>query len=140
MSNITTTPQAMFNPAKYDTTQDFYASKGKKFKMPAQIGKRKETELEELYWTDKVFTGDNPAATVFHLSQVNQRHQNQTTKKTLGAADNSKPSSAQKHHSIADSVNMKHKNQLNAEAEAETQLVHLKNTVTGEGKVDIAKV
>jgi hypothetical protein len=43
-------------------------------------------------------------------------------------------------HSVADSVNMKHKGQLNAEAEAETQLVHLKNTVTGEGKVDIAKV
>jgi hypothetical protein len=45
--------------------------------VPAQIGKRRETELEELYWTDKVFTGDNPAATVFHLSQVNQRNQNQ---------------------------------------------------------------
>lgn len=75
MSNITTTPQALYNPAKYDTTQDFYATKGKKYKMPAQIGKRKETELEELYWTDKVFTGDNPSATVFHLSQVNKRHQ-----------------------------------------------------------------
>ncbi len=71
MSNITTTPQALYNPAKYDTTQDFYATKGKKYKMPAQIGKRRETELEELYWTDKVFTGDNPAATVFHISQVN---------------------------------------------------------------------
>ena len=46
MSNITTTPQALYNPAKYDTTQDFYQSKGKKFKQPAQIGKRKETELE----------------------------------------------------------------------------------------------
>jgi hypothetical protein len=46
MSNITTTPAPAFNPAKYDTTADFYQSKGKKFKMPAQIGKRKETELE----------------------------------------------------------------------------------------------
>ena len=107
--------------------------------MPAQIGKRKETELEELYWTDKVFTGDNPAATVFHLSQVNQRNQNHMHSKKQ--QDQEKPKSGQqKMNSVADSVNMKHKGQLNAEAEAETQLVHLKNTVTGEGKVDIAKV
>jgi hypothetical protein len=37
-------------------------------------------------------------------------------------------------------MSLKHKDELNAEAEAETQLVHLKNTVTGEGKIDIAKV
>jgi hypothetical protein len=35
---------------------------------------------------------------------------------------------------------VKHKDELNAEAEAETQLVHLKNTVTSDGNVDIAKV
>jgi hypothetical protein len=103
--------------------------------MPAQIGKRKETELEELYWTDKVFTGDNPSATVFHLSQVNKRHQGQAPKK----ADLSKPTSSNK-LSIGEATSVKHKDELNAEAEAETQLVHLKNTVTSEGKVDIGKV
>ena len=65
LSNITTTPNPLFNPAKYDTTTDFYKAKGKKTKLPAQIGKRRETELEQPYWTDKVFTGDNPAATAF---------------------------------------------------------------------------
>lgn len=65
MANITTTPNALLNPAKYETTQDFYRTKGKKFKAPAQIGKRRETELEDLKWTDKVFTGDNPIATAF---------------------------------------------------------------------------
>jgi len=64
-ANITTTPSALFNPAKYDTTQEFYSTKGKKFKMPAQIGKRRETELEDLKWTDRVFTGDNPANTAY---------------------------------------------------------------------------
>jgi hypothetical protein len=39
--------------------------KGKKFKVPAQIGKPRETELEDLRWTDRVFTGDNPAATAY---------------------------------------------------------------------------
>lgn len=108
--------------------------------MPAQIGKRRETELEELYWTDKVFTGDNPAATVFHLSQVNQRNQNHMHSKKQQDQEKPKSGGQNKMHSVADSVNMKHKGQLNAEAEAETQLVHLKNTVTGDGKVDIAKV
>jgi len=74
--------------------------------MPAQIGKRKETELEELYWTDKVFTGDNPAATVFHLSQVNKRNQNFNSKKPISATE--KPSSSHK-GSLADSIHMKHK-------------------------------
>ena len=64
-ANITTTPAAVFNPAKYDTTKDFYENKGKKYKLPAQIGKRRETELEDLHWTDRVFTGDNPAATAY---------------------------------------------------------------------------
>ena len=34
-ANITTTPNAMFNPAKYDTTKDYYETKGKKYKLPA---------------------------------------------------------------------------------------------------------
>lgn len=33
------------NP-KVETTTDFYKTKNKKFKVPVQIGKRKETELE----------------------------------------------------------------------------------------------
>ncbi len=35
MSNITTTPNPLYNPAKYDTTQEFYQTKGKKFRQPA---------------------------------------------------------------------------------------------------------
>jgi hypothetical protein len=81
MSNITTTPAPLFNPAKYDTTADFYQSKGKKFKMPAQIGKRKDTELEQPYWTDKVFTGDNPKATAKLAGEVRERND------TYGGAD-----------------------------------------------------
>ena len=34
-ANITTTPAALLNPAKYDTTKDFYENKGKKYKLPA---------------------------------------------------------------------------------------------------------
>ena len=64
-ANITTTPQALYNPAKYESTQEFYSVKGKKSKAPVQIGKRRETELEELKWTDQVFTGDNPATTAY---------------------------------------------------------------------------
>ena len=75
MSNITTTPAPAYNPAKYDTTAGFYQSKGKKFKMPAQIGKRRETELEQPYWTDNVFTGDNPKATAKLASQVRMRNE-----------------------------------------------------------------
>ncbi len=48
-------------------------TKGKKFKMPAQIGKRKETELEQPYWTDKVFTGDNPKANAYISKEVRDR-------------------------------------------------------------------
>ena len=33
--------------AKLETAQDFYKFKGKKVKQPAQIGKKKETELED---------------------------------------------------------------------------------------------
>ncbi len=35
LSNITSTPGPLFNPAKYETSQDFYKSVGKKSKMPA---------------------------------------------------------------------------------------------------------
>lgn len=52
------------NP-KNATTTEFYQGKNKKIKGPVQIGKRKEAELEDNKWTDKVFTGDNPKLTAF---------------------------------------------------------------------------
>ena len=142
MSNITTTPQALFNPAKYDTTQEFYSTKGKKFKTPAQIGKRKETELEDLKWTDKVFTGDNPHATAFLVEQVRDRHQSfnvESMKRKGQDADNKKPSSS-KPASKGYSTHLKRREEMNADADQETQLVHLKNTSTSEGKIDLSKV
>lgn len=54
----------MNNP-RFETATDFYKTKNKKLKMPAQIGKKKETELEDPQWTDKVFTGDNPKLTAY---------------------------------------------------------------------------
>jgi hypothetical protein len=142
MSNITTTPQALFNPAKYDTTREFYSTKGKKFKTPAQIGKRKETELEDLKWTDKVFTGDNPHATAFLVEQVRDRHQsfNVDSMKRKGQEAGDKKPSSSKPPSKAYSNHLKRRDELNADADQETQLVHLKNTSTSEGKIDLSKV
>lgn len=147
MSNITTTPAPLFNPAKYDSTTDFYASKGKKFKHPAQIGKRRETELEEPFWTDKVFTGDNPITTAMMATAVRERNEN------YGADAKKRRAHAQENKSVegrgsahADkkggvgSANLKRRADLMADAEHETQLVHLKNTVTQQGQVDLAKV
>ena len=147
MSNITTTPQALYNPAKYDTTQDFYQSKGKKFKQPAQIGKRKETELEQPYWTDNVFTGDNVAANAYLSKQVRERNEtygtdskkhkdhDQTLKSGSLPVQTGKSSASQKELGLKN-----YREHLNADADQETQLVHLKNTVTNDGQVDLAKV
>lgn len=58
-----------------------------------------------------------------------------------GAGDNkpeSKPSSSAK--SKAEHLNVKHRAELNADAEHETQLIHLDNSATNEGKVNLAKV
>lgn len=60
------------NP-RVEGTQEFYQTKGKKIKGPAQIGLRKETQLEEEKWTDKVFTGDNPKLTAFLSGQARER-------------------------------------------------------------------
>lgn len=156
MSNITTTPNPLYNPAKYDTTQEFYQTKGKKFRQPAQIGKRRETELEAPQWTDKVFTGDNIAATAYLSQQVRERNE-------VFGMDSRKrgPSSLQKSSTVThkskkfnedgtkagasrrsglNSSSLRHREDLNADAEKETQLVHMKNTVTSEGEVDLAKV
>ena len=53
------------NP-KNETTTQFYQNRNKEPKgPPAQIGKKKENELEAEHWTDKVFTGDNAKLTAF---------------------------------------------------------------------------
>lgn len=46
---------------------------GKKTKGPVQIGIRKDTQLEDQKWTDKVFTGDNPKLTAFLTGQARER-------------------------------------------------------------------
>ena len=38
-----------------------------------QIGVRKETQLEDQKWTDKVFTGDNPKLTAYLSGQARDR-------------------------------------------------------------------
>lgn len=142
MSNITTTPAAMFNPAKYESTTDFYQTKGKKFKQPAQIGKRRETELEELFWTDKVFTGDNPVTTAMLATAVRERNETYggDAKKRRAHAQEVKSVEASSQYGDKKGANLKRRADLMADAEHETQLVHLKNTVTQQGQVDLAKV
>ena len=94
------------NP-KYESAQNFYKTQGKKLKQPAQIGKRKETQLEELKWTDKVFTGDNPKLTAFLSGQARERE-------NMYNADYKK-----RHLWSGDGV-QKQKEELNADAEQET--------------------
>ena len=60
------------NP-KSGTTTDFYKTRDKKFKQPVQIGKRKENELQDEIFTDKVFTGDNPKLTAYLTGQARDR-------------------------------------------------------------------
>lgn len=151
MSNITTTPTPLLNPAKMDLTADFYQSKGKKFKQPAQIGKRRETELEQPYWTDKVFTGDNPKATAMLAGQVRERNETYGgSKRKMAATSGGKSDKSSEQRKVAltsaerksgmDSSQLKRRQDQMADADHETQLVHLKNSVTNEGKIDLAKV
>lgn len=64
----------MKNPdPKSDYTMEFYKTKGKKFKEPVVIGKRKEKELEDDKFTDKIFTGDNPKLTALLSGEVRER-------------------------------------------------------------------
>lgn len=60
------------NP-KIETTQEFYKSVGKKYRATVQIGKKKDKELEDEKWTEKVFTGDNPKLTAFLSGQARDR-------------------------------------------------------------------
>ena len=64
--------QKGFNP-KSETTTEFYQTKNKKLHNQVQIGKTKEAQLEEVQWTDKVFTGDNPKLTAFLSGQARER-------------------------------------------------------------------
>lgn len=149
MSNITTTPAALYNPAKYETTAEFYQTKGKKAKQPAQIGKRRDTELEKPYWNDNVFTGDNPVTNALLSEGVRDRNSTFGTdaKKThhdskpAGHKSSSVgfPSKKENLTKTTDSA-LKHRQDLNADAENETQLVHLENKVTQEGQVNLVKV
>jgi hypothetical protein len=66
-----------FKQSRYETANDFYKSKGKKFR--ALVGKKVEPALEPTKWTDKVFTGDtqkNTAALTFHARQREQNAAN----------------------------------------------------------------
>ena len=73
-----------FKNSKYETANDFYKSKGKKWRGQVQIGKKVETELEANKWTDKVFTGDtnqNAAALTYY---ARQREMNNTNERYKG--------------------------------------------------------
>ena len=66
-----------FKQSRYETANDFYKLKGKKFR--GEIGKRVNPALEATKWTDKVFTGDtqkNTAALTFHARQREQNAAN----------------------------------------------------------------
>lgn len=43
---------------RYETANQFYTSKGKKFRAPIKMGMVREAQLEDVKWNDKVFTGD----------------------------------------------------------------------------------
>jgi len=48
---------------KEETAIEFYNAQGKKPKAPVLVANKKVQQLEEPHWTDKIFTGDNPATT-----------------------------------------------------------------------------
>lgn len=59
----------MHKSTRYETSNQFYTSKGKKFRAPIKMGKTREAHLEDIKWSDKVFTGDsdkNTATLTFH--------------------------------------------------------------------------
>lgn len=102
------------NP-KAETTTNFYKNRGKKMKQPVQIGKKKENELEEEQWTDKVFTGDNPKLTAFLSGKARDRE-------AIFNADYKKRRTQQQDPSALtqSTDNLKHKEDVHAEAEQET--------------------
>ena len=64
-----------YKNSRYEAAAQSYTEKNKKSKAPVQIGKRKTVELEDLKWTDKVFTGEsskNTAALTFYARQREQ--------------------------------------------------------------------
>ncbi len=125
-----------------ETTQDFYKQRGKKLKGPVQIGLRKETELEEQKWTDKVFTGDNPKLTAFLTGQARERESifNTDYKKRRAQQNEKEQGEVDQAKSQRQAQQQRRKEDIHAEAEQETQLVRIKNTETLEGKVDLNKV
>ena len=44
---------------RYETSGEFYASKGKKAKAPVLMARPREAQLEDIKWNDKAFTGDS---------------------------------------------------------------------------------
>ena len=126
---------AKVNP-RNETTNDFYKTKNKLVKgAPVQIGKRKDNELQDEHWTDKVFTGDNPKLTAFLSEQARERESLYNTdykkrRNVVQPEEKFVPG-----HSLT-----KNKEDIHAEADQETQLVRMRNTVTLDGKVDLVKV
>ena len=60
------------NP-RYETAAEFYAQKAKTVKQTVKIPVLREANLENLKWTDSVFTGDNKKATAIRTFQAVQR-------------------------------------------------------------------
>lgn len=77
----------MHKSTRYETANQFYVSKGKKFRAPIKIGSTREAQLEDVKWNDKAFTGDtarNTATLTFQARQreletMNDRYKGRTT-------------------------------------------------------------
>jgi len=117
------------NP-RTETGLEFYKTKNKRLKQPVQIGKKKEQELEEEKWTDKIFTGDNPKLTAFLSGEARDRdsYYNTDVKKRRTLSQEQDGHGGRK------------KADIHADVDQETQLVPLKNKDTLEGKIDLNKV
>ena len=63
----------MHKSTRYETSKEFYTSKGKKFRAPIKMGKTREAQLEDIKWTDNVFTGDSAKNTATLTFQARQR-------------------------------------------------------------------
>ena len=63
----------MHKSTRYETANEFYTSKGKKFRAPIKMGMVREAQLEDIKWNDRAFTGDSAKNTATLTYQARQR-------------------------------------------------------------------
>ena len=49
----------VFKNARYETASNFYINTNKKQKIPERMSNNREAQLENVRWSDKLFTGDS---------------------------------------------------------------------------------